>query len=416
MKIAIAHYSLPPIVGGVEAVIEEHTRLLLEAGIQVRLISGAGEQSALPEGAEFVQIPEMSSRHPAIVQASQQLEAGTVPGDFEALADLLSNSLEDALQGIDCTIVHNIFSKHFNLPLTAALVHLLEQGKINRCIAWCHDFTWTSAHSRTSVHEGYPWDLLRLYRPDLTYVTVSKHRQAELAGLLKCAKDKIHVIYNGVAPEEIYSLSGEGRALIERLELGAADLILLMPVRITQAKNIEFALRVVACLKEKDMKPKLVITGPPDPHDARDLEYYQSLKVLRRGLGVEKEARFIYESGPFRGKGYMIGLEVVSQLYRACDVLFMPSHREGFGMPVLEAGLVGMPIFGAEIPAVEEIGCQEVTRIESDAAPEEVADLILLWAKTSPTQQLRQRIRQNYTWQSIFERDILPLIVRGEKS
>ena len=108
---------------------------------------------------------------------------------------------------MDHVIIHNVFTKHFNLPLTAALMRLLEQGMIRHCIAWCHDFTWTSAHSRSSVHPGYPWDLLRTFREDVTYVTVSRHRQAELAGLFHCAPERIHVVYDGVDPAELYSLS-----------------------------------------------------------------------------------------------------------------------------------------------------------------------------------------------------------------
>ena len=86
------------------------------------------------------------------------------------------------------------------------------------------------------------------------------------------------------------------------------------------------------------------------------MAYYHSLLELRRRLDVEREAAFVYSLGPQAESGYTIGLPLVSELYRECDALFMPSHREGFGMPILEAGLIGMPIFSTEIPAAEEIG------------------------------------------------------------
>jgi glycosyltransferase involved in cell wall biosynthesis len=187
-----------------------------------------------------------------------------------------------------------------------------------------------------------------------------------------------------------------------------------MPVRITQAKNIEFALRVIAELKGGGMRPKLLVTGPPDPHDPADLQYYQSLLDLRRKLRVENEVRFVYESGPIPDQGYTIDRSVVRQLLRVCDVLFMPSHREGFGMPILEAGMVGMPIFTTSVPAAQEIGGGEVMRFSSTDPPEKVAGMILSWAKTNPTQLLRQRIRQNFTWPVIFRNDILPLLTRKE--
>jgi hypothetical protein len=42
MKTAFLHYFVSPVVGGVEAVIQAHTSLLLGAGYPVRLIAGAG--------------------------------------------------------------------------------------------------------------------------------------------------------------------------------------------------------------------------------------------------------------------------------------------------------------------------------------------------------------------------------------
>ena len=416
MKTAILHYSIPPVVGGVEAVIQAHTTLLLRAGYQVTLIAGVGDKAAIPDGAQLVLLPEMDSRHPQIINAGQQLEKGKLPDDFESLTARLEKSLGFILREMDQIIIHNVFTKHFNLPLTTALVRLLDQGKIKQCIAWCHDFSWTSPHSRSCVHPGYPWDLLRTYREDVTYVTVSRQRQAELAGLFSCATERIRVVYDGVDPADLYSLSDEGEQLVERLELKEADLILLMPVRITRAKNIEFALHVIASLVAKDAHPRLVITGPPDPHDPEDMAYYQSLLDLRQKLGVEQEARFVYSLGPQKFAGYTIDLPLLRQLYRSCDALFMPSHREGFGMPILEAGMVGMPIFSTEIPATAEIGGQEVIRFSADASAEQVSDLILGWAKNSPTQRLRQRIREKFTWQAIFNNDILPLLAVGGKA
>jgi len=91
-------------------------------------------------------------------------------------------------------------------------------------------------------------------------------------------------------------------------------------------------------------------------------------------------------------------------------MLFMPSHREGFGMPILEAGMIGMPIFTTSIPAAEEIGGSDVTCFSTNDMADKVAGMILTWHKSSPTQTMRVRVRQNYTWQAIFQHDIRPLL------
>jgi glycosyltransferase involved in cell wall biosynthesis len=409
-RIAILHYTVPPVVGGVEAVIQAHAQTFVRAGYPVVLIAGEGDQGALPDGASFLNIPEMDSQHEQIAELTAELEQGTVPQGFESMTSRLRSALAAALDPADTVIVHNIFTKHFNLPLTAALYQLLDAGRIKRCIGWCHDFTWTSPRSGSQVHPGQPWDLLRTQHPQVTYAVVSKSRQEELAGLFGCPEEEIRVVYNGVDPGALLSLSAEGAALIDRLELLEQDLVMLMPVRVTQAKNIEYALRVVAALKARGIRPKLVLTGPPDPHDAQSMGYFHSLQDLRRELGVEDEMRFVFESGTDPDEPNFIGLDVVGDLYRVSDLMFMPSHREGFAMPVLEAGLVGIPVVATGVPAAEEIAGADMIRIDEEEEPDHLAERILSWTEDSPVHCMRRRVSQRYTWQAIFRRDIEPLL------
>ncbi len=407
---AVLHYTAPPVVGGVEAVIQAHAQAFIEAGYPVTIVAGRAEQTALPSGTGFVRIAEMDSRYQQLVQANMVLERGQVPPSFADLVNRLREALTSVLDPFDNVIVHNVLTKHFNLPLTAALHYLLDTGTIHRCIAWCHDFTWTSPHSRPKVHPGYPWDLLRTYRPDVTYVVVSQRRQRALATLLGCPPERIHVIYNGVNPRALLGLSDEGYALATRLGLLDSDLILLMPVRVTQAKNIECALRVVAALKARGCRPKLVVTGPPDPHDEQSMTYFRSLQALRRQLDVEEEMRFVFESGPDPDQPFTIDARVVGDLFRVSDLMFMPSRREGFGMPVLEAGLLGVPVVCTDVPAAEEIGGATAILFEAYEDPAHVAGQILAWAKQSPVHCVRRRVRQDYTWHAIFHQDVKPLI------
>jgi glycosyltransferase involved in cell wall biosynthesis len=411
---AIVHYTAPPVVGGVEAVIQAHAQILVQRGYPVTIIAGRGEAATFPAAVEFVRIPEIDSQHPQIAQMSARLAQGEVPPDFGAMVTRLEETLSPLLKRFDNLIVHNLFTKHFNLPLTAALYRLLDAGVVYHCIAWGHDFSWTSPSSSSEVYPGYPWDLLRTYRDDLSYVVVSQRRQQELAGLYGCSAEQIQVIYNGVDPNTLLGLSEQGQALVERLGLLESDLVLLMPVRVTQAKNIEYALRVVAALKAQGCQPKLILTGPPDPHDAKSMAYFESLHDLRRQLGVEEEMRFIFESGPDPAVPFYIDRAVVGELYRLSDVLLMPSHREGFGMPVLEAALVGVAVVCTGIPAAQEIGGQDIYLIDAAQDPAQVAGQILSWIEESPLLRLRRRVRQRYTWSALFQRQIEPLLRKRE--
>ncbi len=412
--LSILHYSSPPIVGGVEAVILAHARLFRQDGYPLTVIAGRGDRSALPPGTDFISIPEIDdSQDPAIAAASRELEQGRVPPDFDALVQRLVDSLAPILPAFDHTMVHNVFTKHFNLPLTAALFRLLDAGRIPGCIAWCHDFTWTSPHSRSRVFPGYPWDLLRTYRPDITYVTVSKSRQKELADLLGAPVEAVKVVYNGVDSGSLLNFSPKGQLLAKRLGLLESDLNLLMPVRVTQAKNIELGIDLAAALKESGCRLRLVVTGPPDPHDEGNIAYYRSLLDLRRKRNVEEEVHFVYESGPDPQEAFLIDDPLVAELYQLSDVVFVPSHREGFGIPVLEAGLLGRPVWCTAFPAAVEIGYPDVVLFEPDTPPQELAGDLLKWARRDPVYRLRKRVRQNFTWGKIFEREIEPLVKKG---
>jgi glycosyltransferase involved in cell wall biosynthesis len=141
------------------------------------------------------------------------------------------------------------------------------------------------------------------------------------------------------------------------------------------------------------------------------MRYFRSLQALRGQLGVEAEMRFVFESGPEPGQGYLIGLDVVGDLYRVADVLFMPSHREGFGMPIVEAGFMGLAIVASTaVPAAEEIADEAAMHIDLADPAEDVACRIWRMAQTDARLTLRRRIRQQLTWQAIFNQQIKPML------
>jgi len=391
-----------------------HLTEFIQAGYSSAVIAGRGDITALPAGGDFIHIPELDSQHPEVTRLSQELENGRIPEGFKAFENQLVQILGPVLQEFDHLIVHNVFTKHFNLPLTGALIRLLDQGIIRNTIAWCHDFSWTSPSSRSKVHPGYTWDLLRTKRPEVTYVTVSKERQNSLAALYKCPVEEIRVVYNGVDPIKTLGISTKGAALIEKLELLERAPIILMPVRVTEAKNIEFALEVVSALKVMGWAPMLVVTGPPDPHHPKSMQYYQSLRDLRSKLGVADCMRFVFESGPDPEQPFFIDEIVVGDLLRIADIMFMPSHREGFGMPVMEAGLAGVPVLSREVPAAQELAKTEAVIFGPDETPIQVAERLEEMLRQSPTARLRRRVRQEYTWHAIFEDAIQPLLTSGE--
>lgn len=408
-RVAILHYAAPPIIGGVESTIYHHARLLAKTGIQVQVVAGRG-QPFHPEVA-FHCIPYMDSRHEEVLALNQRLARGKVPPEFFKLRDRLIEELSRLLPQVDACIVHNAMTLHKNLALTAALYHLSEQANVH-FIAWCHDFAWQDAIYQPELHAGYPWDLLRSPWSGVQYVVVSHYQRACLADLMGIPETTIRVIHPGVDPVEFFRLTPLTQRLVAQLDLLNADPLILLPARLTRRKNVQFAIRVAAAIKSLKPKVALVITGPPGPHNPKNLAYLESLRTLRDELNLQENVHFLYEYGENQ-QPLEVPDEVIADLYQLANALLFPSAKEGFGIPIIEAGLARLPIFAADIPPIRESTVSLAHLFDLQSEPDAVAREILSFLENDPLSRMRQRVMRQYTWEAVVYHQVLPLL-RGQ--
>lgn len=401
------HYAAPPIIGGVESTIFHHSRLLSQHGYKVEVIAGRG--SAFQERVKFHLVPEFDSRHPKVLEIGQELAKGKVSEKFTTLKEKFFQDLNTLLGDSTFCIVHNILTLHKNLPLTAALFEYNKQSKV-QLIAWCHDFAWKDKLYTEDLHPGYPWDLLRVPWPKVRYVTVSSHRQKNLAELLGLPSEDIEVIPPGIDLERFFKLEQTTRQLLGDFKLLDAEPLLLLPARITRRKNIEFALNMIAELKKDFPEVLLIVTGPPGPHNPKNLLYLEQLHAELKRLGIEKNVRFLYDWAS-EGNNTVISDEVIADLYMLADGLLFPSFREGFGIPILEAALARNEIFAADIPPVRESSTGLVTLFDPHGDPHDASRMLCGAFTQSRIYQLRKHVIHHYTWQSIVSRKIIPLFL-----
>jgi glycosyltransferase involved in cell wall biosynthesis len=410
MKIALLHYSAPPVVGGVEHILGQQARLMAAAGHAVTVLAGRG--GAQPAGIAFQLLPLLDSRQPRVLAIKAQLDQAQVTPAFHALSAEIEAELQRALAGQDVLIAHNVCSLHKNLALTAALARLNGQPRFPRLILWHHDFAWMAAHYRAELHAGYPWDLLRQAWPGARAVVISEARRQELAQLTGVDTGEIAVVPNGIDSQRLLGLSGETLALAAELGLEQAAPLLLLPVRLTPRKNIELALRALAALRQwPEMAglsfehAALLVTGPEGSHNPANAAYRLQLLALRDELGLAGSAHFAIEhrSAPLPDG-------VVAELYRLADALFLPSREEGFGIPVLEAGLARLPVFCSAIAPLQALGAGDVTYFSPDDDPGAIAALVARRLSQDATYRLAARVRVCYRWERIYADQIEPLL------
>jgi mannosylglucosylglycerate synthase len=407
-RVAFLHYTSPPVVGGVESVLAQQARHLAARGWDVQVLTGCGGR--LGGSVRVRRLPLLDSRHRRVRNLTRDLERGHIPPEFAVLSAEIQEGLTQALDGIDVLVVHNALVLHKNLALTAALHRLARERRPVRFIAWCHDLASASLQYQPHLYPGEPWALLETPIAGATYVAVSEDRRHALSASLRLPESEIEVIPNGIDPAAFLRLSPTGRWLAEALGLWDQQVVLLLPVRITRRKRIEYALRVAAELARRELAVRLVVTGPPGPHNPRNRAYLEGLREMRRRLGMETQVVFCTDLRRPGGRRLSLSSRVMADLYLLADALLLPSREEGFGLPLLEGALARLPAFTTDLGPLREIAGDTIETFGVDDPPAVCARRIVRSLMDDGRYLLRRRVLRGYTWEAIMRDRVVPLL------
>jgi len=161
------------------------------------------------------------------------------------------------------------------------------------------------------------WFLLPLKHVAIVTV-VSEFTKQKLINYFNFPQDRIRVIPDPVKP--IFKSAPKEK-------LGVPPVILMMGTG--KHKNLD---NLILALKDTGFHVDII--GWPDKYELGKMDEYGILYTVYNGLTDEE----VYER------------------YIACDVLFMASFYEGFGMPIIEAQSVGRPVITSNIGAMKEVG------------------------------------------------------------
>jgi len=396
-RIALLHYTAPSVLGGVEQVMGAHATGLRALGMEVTIVAGRGRA---PRGTRLARVPELDSRHPAVLRDFAALARGEVTAAHARLADRIERRLRTVLAKADKVVVHNAFTLHKNPALTVALARLARE-RPGRFVAWTHDLAWRDEQYAAQRHAGEPWDLFARALAGVRYVAVSEERARQLAELTGLSRDRICVVPNGIDLAAALGLSAQGARLAERLDLYRADPLLVLPARLTRRKRVEAAIAALGVLRvHGHATAALVVTGPPGPHNAANRAYLEELVALARGV---PGAHLLH------ALGIRASYRLVSDLYALADVLVLPSANEGFGIPVLEAALHRLPIVCSDLASLRAVAGDGATYVPADASGDVIADATAA-ALDTPAARLRSSVRA-LAWQRVIAERVAPLLL-----
>jgi glycosyltransferase involved in cell wall biosynthesis len=392
MKIALLHYSTWPEIGGVENVVRDQANMLLNARHEVKVLAGAGLDTG--ESYKFALMPQLAPDFALNKSVRAVLDRGQSDQNFSKYRSVLVEALEAELAGVDVTIVHNIFTMHYNLACTQALHDLASRHNM---IAWTHDLTVTNSDFALPNPTQPPWNLMRTSSRDVTYVAVSDLRAAELRTQLKPPVAP-EVIPNPVDPMRLFGLTPEMRSSLLALEIPWRDFVFLLPARVMVRKNIDFAIEVVKKLLEQGRNPLLLITGAKVPESPAS-EHYGVF--LRQSLPEDLRGHVIFLSDYF-----LVQDDTLRDLYLLSDCLLFPSKQEGFGLPVLEAALHRMPVWCHDVPSFRALeGSGSFLLNDLAKLPEAIA-----WIEAQPPFRQQRRCRRLFDPTIVYSKYYEPLL------
>jgi len=162
-------------------------------------------------------------------------------------------------------------------------------------------------------------------------VTVSETSKNDIIKNYKINPDKITVIYNTSSVAEIQINMEDDFLSRYKLEMGK---YLLFVGGLDKNKNIQLIIDSFNLISEKYPDLKLVIVGNKGNSD---------IKIGKNTILT----------------GF-ISNEEIKCLYKNAAAYLFPSIYEGFGIPILDAQIIGCPVICSDIPVFREIGRDSV--------------------------------------------------------
>jgi glycosyltransferase involved in cell wall biosynthesis len=203
-------------------------------------------------------------------------------------------------------------------------------------------------------------------------IAVSRRANLEWNRMYGVPRRKLRVLQNCVDPGSFAPAVGsKGRPEEECLRI-------LYVARLGPQKAPDRLLRLIEYAAGRDLKIRFVIATPTK----ENTEPFERLPGVELRVGVR--------------------LQEIPDLYRSCDVLYLPSRYEGFEMVTLEALASGVPVVGSDVGGIAELSRRGFPGV-SVVDPEDLEGTLSAlksaareWASPAKKSELHARVSEEY--------------------
>ena len=237
-----------------------------------------------------------------------------------------SDAFKDVIKEVNPEAVY------INTSVSFAAAHAA--NKLGYRVIWHLRELFADVGGEMKVPFGLKWGIrsvLKSYPQALVAIS-----NAVASNMLGNGVKNAHIVPNAVSASFFEYEKSKQQARIQ-LGLPEKGFVVGVPGTLRPMKGHPFFFKAIAqCIREN---PDLTVavTGGGEPG------YVAELTELVASLGIGSVVRFL---------GYM---EDMPALYRACDVVCVPSRAEPFGRTVIEAFAIGVPVVATAVGGIMEI-------------------------------------------------------------
>ncbi|MDA8388442.1 MAG: glycosyltransferase family 4 protein [Nitrospiraceae bacterium] len=265
------------------------------------------------------------------------------------------------------SLVHHVFATedymgaHFDIVnahdwLAASAMAWIKQGRGRKSILTVHSTEY--GRCGNNFHDGRSSRIRAIEREGASradrIIAVSYGIQKELMWMYEVPSWKVSIVFNGV---NLHHFDGwiDPAPVKAAYGIGLMDPMVLFCGRMVYQKGPDLLAEAVPHILWYYPNAKFVFVG--------DGELKGQVEGRARQIGISHATRFL---------GFKNGQELAN-LYRACDVVCVPSRNEPFGIVVLEAWSAGKPVIATRNGGPDEFVWHEVNGLKIDPAPGSIA-------------------------------------------
>jgi len=220
-------------------------------------------------------------------------------------------------------------------------------------------------------------------------IAVSQATRKEITWMYETPDWKSTVVYNGVTPQA-FDLQVDPGGVKREYQIGPVDPVVLFCGRLEWQKGPDLLVEAVPRVLRAHGNAHFVIVG--------DGGMRGQLENRTRQLGVSRVVRFL---------GYRSGEELV-RLFKAAEVVCVPSRNEPFGIVVLEAWAAAKPVVVTQNGGPDEYVKHEVTGLKIYPNPDSVTwGLNTMFSNFDRARWMgqngRQAVEAEFTWDHVAD-------------